>query len=103
MRIVALAANATKTVRTTFGCKSSLSHATTLLPVTAGNHSITATGSDPDGWTKTTTMRMWRNENRDPYAANMPTDVGAYAALGMTKENSSAEYLYISVPPQNLG
>jgi len=103
MRIVALVANASLTVRTPFGCKPSVNHATTLLPVTAGNQSITSTGSGPDGWLKSPAMPMWRNENRGSYAANMPTDAGAYAALAMTKDSVAAETFYIYVPPQNLG
>ena len=103
MRIVALVSNKSITVRTPHGCKPSINHATTLLPVTAGNRSITSTGSGPDGWLKTPTMPMWRNENRGPYAANMPTDVGAYAAIGMTKDIAASEYVYVSVPQQNLG
>ena len=103
MRIVAMMAKMSITVRTPYGCKPSVSHATTLLPVTAGNLSITSTGSGPDGWLKTATMPMWRNENRGPYAANMPTDIGAYAALGMTKDSSAVEYFYTYVPLQNLG
>lgn len=103
MRIVAMVANTSITVRTPYGCKPSVNHITTVLPVTAGNQSVIATGSGPDGWLKTPTMPMWRNENRGPYAANMPTDVGAYAALGMTKDSASAEQSYIYMPPQNLG
>lgn len=102
MRIVALVFNTSITVRTPRGCKPSINHATTLLPVTAGNLSITSTGSGPDGWFKIPTMPMWRNENRGPYAANMPTDVGAYAAIGMTKDIASPEQFYIYISPQNL-
>src|SRR5271165_4894315 len=43
MRIVALVANASITVRTPHGCKPSVNHATTLLPVTAGNQSTIST------------------------------------------------------------
>lgn len=103
MRIVAFVADTSITVRTPYGCMPSINHAATLLPVTAGNQSIIMTGSGPDGWHKTPTMAMWRNENRGPYAANMPADIGAYAALGMTKDTLASEHLYISVPPQNLG
>jgi hypothetical protein len=102
MRIVALAANGSITVRTPQGCTPSRSGATTLRPVTAGTNAVTATGSGPDGWLKTPSLPMWRNENRGAYAANMPTDTGAYAALGMTKDRAAAEHLYIAVPPQNL-
>ncbi len=102
MRIVALVVNTSITVRTPYGCTPSVNRSTTLLPVTAGNLSITSTGSGPDGWLKTPTMPMWRNENRGLYAANMPTDVGAYAALGMTKDSALTEHFYIYVPTQNL-
>lgn len=102
MRVVALAANRSITVRTPFGCTPAVSRAATLLPVTAGNQSITGTGSGPDGWLKTITMPMWRNEKRGPYAANMPGDIGAYAAIGMRKDIAAPEHFYIYTSAQNL-
>jgi hypothetical protein len=102
MRIVAMVMNTSITVRTPLGCKPATSGSTTIIPVTAGNTAITSTGSGPDGWLKTPSLPMWRNENRGGYAANMPTDTGAYAALGMTKDSASAEHFAIHVPSQTL-
>ena len=102
MRIVSMVANTSITVRTYMGCTPSVNHATTLLPVTAGNNSVTSTGDGPDGWTKTSTLPMWRNENRGSYAANMPTNVPAYATLGMTKDIAGVEQFYINVPAGQL-
>ncbi len=103
MRIVALTVNASVTVRTPRGCTPAHSGASTLVPVTAGNDAAGATGSGPDGWLKTPGVRMWRNEARGPYLANMPTDTGAYAAVGLTKRRASVEQFNIAVPLPNLG
>jgi hypothetical protein len=99
MRIVSLVANTSITVRTPLGCMPATTASEVLLPVTGGAYSITATGSGPDGWTKSTSLPMWRNENRGAYGANLPTFVGAYASLGMIKDQGTGnnEQFYINI------
>jgi hypothetical protein len=102
MRVVALVANTSITLRTYQGCTPTLTHAASLLPLTAGAYAVTATGDGPDGWTKTVSMPMWVNYPRGPYAANMPTDVPSYDTLAMTKDVAGTEQFYINVPATQM-
>ena len=102
MRVVALVANTSITLRTYQGCAPTVTHAENLLPVTAGAYGVTATGSGPDGWTKSASMPMWINYPRGLYVANMPTDVPAYDTLAMTKDIAGIEQFYINVPASQM-
>jgi len=102
MRILSLVANTSITVRVPLGCSPSGSVATTLTPVVGGNQSANATGDGPDGWTKTSTLPMWVNYPRGPYAVNVPSNTGALASLGMAKDTGSTESFYLNIPPSQL-
>jgi hypothetical protein len=102
MRIVGLVANTSITVRTYFGCVPTVNHATTLTMVGVGNQAAAGTGAGPDGWTKTTSLPIWRNENRGSYASNLPSNVGAIAVLGAKKDIAGTEYIYATYAGANL-
>lgn len=102
MRVIAMVANASFTVRVPLGCSPASSVATTLTPVVGGAYSANATGSGPDGWTKTSTLPMWVNYPRGPFVVNVPSNTGALASLGMIKDISGSEAFYMQVPPSQL-
>jgi hypothetical protein len=102
MRIVALVPNASLTVRTYRGCAPSSSVASTLIMVGVGNQASVGTGDGPDGWTKSVTLPIWRNENRGNYSSNVPNNVGAIASLGARKPTSGAAYIYTAYSGASL-
>lgn len=102
MRVVALVPNTSITVRTYRGCAAATSSASTLVMVGVGNQGAVGTGDGPDGWTKSTNLPIWRNENRGNYASNLPTNVGAIASLGAKKPTAGTEYIYTSYSGASL-
>lgn len=94
MRIVAMVPNRSITLRTYRGCTPGGSAPSSVTMVGVGNRAAIGTGDGPDNWTKSVTMPVWRNEPRGPYAANMPDDVGAMAALGARKDAAAERLIY---------
>jgi hypothetical protein len=88
MRVTSLTRNSSITVRLPFGLTPTISHSSTITPIVIGNLSAKGTGDAADGWKKTPSMPIWRENN----SANVPA--AAYYSIGMTKDVAAAEQLY---------
>lgn len=102
MRVIGLVPDTSITVRTYFGCTPSVSRSASVTMVGVGNQAAPGSGAGPDGWTKTISLPIWRNERRGAFAANLPSDVGAIAALGAKKDIAGKEYIYTTYSGASL-
>ncbi|HEY5106299.1 MAG TPA: hypothetical protein VII73_05930 [Caulobacteraceae bacterium] len=87
MRITALKRDAEITVRAPLGLAPRVSRPASARNVNIGGEASAGTGDGPDGWTKSTSLVFWREDN----AANVPP--GAYYSLGLSRRASPAEFL----------
>ena len=93
MRVTALIPSRSITVRVPLGLTPTVSHAATITPVVVGNLAAKGTGDAADGWKKTTSMPVWREDNR----ANVPA--GAYYSMGLTKDEAGPERVWMMPNP----
>lgn len=91
MEVESISANQSFTVRCPINLSPSTSAACTFQPMTVGDYAGAGSISGPDGWSKSGTLKFWRDLS--PSVNNAP---GATHALGVQKGSSSTEYLYCS-------
>ncbi len=89
MRVTALIPNRSITVRVPLGLTPTVSHSATITPVVVGNLAAKGTGDAADGWKKTISMPVWREDDR----ANVPA--GAYYSMGLTKDAAGPEHVWM--------
>ncbi len=103
MRITALLANASITVRVPLGRSppNATTTASTILPVGIGSYwyTLNATGDGPDGWSRFPTATatgpiLWRELGRGNHSVNMPSAVSPYALLGARLQQAGDNYFY---------
>lgn len=103
MRITALVANTSITVRTPLGRSpnNATTTASVILPIGVGAYwyNLNATGDGPDGWARFPTTAgtgpiLWREFGRGNHAVNMPSAVAPYALLGARLQQSGDNYFY---------
>ena len=94
MRITALSTNASITVQAPLGLAPSTSSASTIIPTNIGMSASSGTGGGPDGWSKTSTLIFWRENN----SVNMLPG-GSYYSLGINKQATTSEALYLTPNP----
>jgi hypothetical protein len=92
MRVSAVVANTSISTTTPHACAPSGSHPSTITIENVGMSGSTATGDAADGWTKTTALMVWREDN----AANLIP--GARYALGVQKDSGLQEAVSTQLP-----
>ena len=92
MRVSAIVANASVTVVAPHGCVPFASTATTLSPYNIGGNLSNNTGDAFDGWKKSSSMLVWREDN----AANVAP--GAYYAMALHKDVAGQEFAALEYP-----
>ena len=90
MRVIALAPGRSVTVNAPSGDAPTVSRGAVLTPVNIGGEAATHTGDAADGWTKTISLPVWREDN----AANLSP--GALYALGAHKDRAGPEMIYLT-------
>lgn len=95
-RVLAITPNVSFTVRLPNGLTAPSSAACVADPVEAGGSSSAGSGNGFDGWTKTTSLQVWR----DDWAANVRA--GSKYSCGMKKGAAGAELNYLQVDPRDV-
>jgi len=93
LRVTAVTANASFTAQAPLGRKPGVSHAVTATPINIGMRpGSTNTGDAADGWKKTTTLEVWREDNYQNLPSGKPATT-PYYALGVKKDLAAGEYV----------
>lgn len=95
-RVDAVTPNVSFTVSLPLGLKTAASAACTATPVMAGGAASVGTGDAFDGWSKTTTLQVWREDN----VVNLQPG-SAYSA-GLLKGAATPELMYCSLPAREV-
>ncbi len=88
MRVTALTSTSIS-VRIPQGLRPKLHGNATITPIVIGNSAAKNTGAAADGWTKSLSMPIWRENNQVNIAQ------GAYYSIGMVKDLAEAEQFYL--------
>jgi hypothetical protein len=87
MRVLAVTRDASFTFALPLGLEPAVSAPATVLNINIGMAASTHTGDGPDGWSKSPSLEIWREDN----AANVPA--GADYSLGVRKTSADRQQL----------
>lgn len=93
MRVLAVNRDAAFTFALPLGLEPWVSAPATVLNVNIGMAASTQTGDGPDGWSKSPSLEIWREDN----AVNIPA--GADYSLGVRKRSADGQYLFTRPSP----